>query len=157
MYTELPISGLCLRELLQAVLEKRCSVRFRAGGWSMGPFIKDGDVVTISPLSGRKLRPGDVVAAPSPGTNGLLLHRVVEIKDGCVVTRGDNLDRTDGHVSLSRLLGRVTRVERAGQKVRLGLGAERFLIAATSRCGRLKPLVVLVRKTVQTIKYWGHG
>jgi len=47
---ELSISGSTLIELLEAVLSQEASFRFQAKGLSMSPFIKDGDMVTVSPL-----------------------------------------------------------------------------------------------------------
>jgi signal peptidase I len=137
--------------LLEAVLEKRYSLRFRARGFSMSPFIRDGDVLTLSPLAHGKLRLGDIVAFPNVTTNGLIVHRVVAIKDGCAVTRGDNADWPDGRVSLCDVLARVTRVERDGRNVRRGLGAGRLFIASLSRKGWLKPLLVPVGKAIRTV------
>ena len=39
-----------LLELSQAILEKGNSIRFQAKGWSMRPFIQDGDFIIVSPV-----------------------------------------------------------------------------------------------------------
>ena len=59
-----------------------------------------------------------------------------------VVRRLPGLDFSarENIVSLPGILGRVTRIERAGRRVRLGLGPERALIAVLSRRGLLRPL-----------------
>jgi signal peptidase I len=148
---ELRLSGRGLRQLLEAVLEKRRSFRFRATGFSMSPFIKDGDVLTLSPLARGKPRLGDIVAFPNATTNGLVVHRVVEIEGDCAMTKGDNADWPDGRVPLGDVLARVTLVERGGRNVRRGLGAERLFIASLSRKGWLRPLLVPVTKAVRTV------
>ena len=52
---------------MRAVLEKGRAFRFEARGTSMLPLIRDGDVVTVTPLSGGGPRTGDVVAFADPG------------------------------------------------------------------------------------------
>lgn len=42
----------------------------------MYPFIKDGDVITVSPLRARGLRVGEVAAFRS-GEDRLVIHRVI--------------------------------------------------------------------------------
>ncbi len=55
----------------------------------MAPFIRNGDVVTISPLRGRRARFGDVVAFAN-STDGLVVHRVVARGPGRYEIRADN-------------------------------------------------------------------
>jgi signal peptidase I len=125
-------------ELMQAVHAKELPFRFRAGGHSMAPFIRDGDVICVSPLASRTPRPGDVVAFIHPETRLLCIHRVLSIKEEGFLIRGDNMpERPDGRIPREAIVGRVTRVERAGRKVRLGLGPERLLLALLIRCGGL--------------------
>jgi Peptidase S24-like len=131
---ELPLSGDSLTELLRAVLAKGKPFRFRAGGSSMSPFIKDGDIVIVSPLLGRKPRTGEVVAFLHPGTGKVAVHRIVRKKTGWFFLRGDNSFSVDGALTFDRVLGSVTRVERQGRRVR-GMG------------GRLSPAVALLSRT----------
>jgi hypothetical protein len=44
-------------------------------------------------------------------------------------------------IPIENLLGRVTRVERNGHQIRLGLGPECYLIALSSRSGLLIPVL----------------
>lgn len=130
-----------LRPLLKDLLRGGTAVRLEATGHSMSPFIRNGDVVTIEPLSGRRLRLGQVVAL-APGGR-LLVHRLVGWESGQPVFRGDVAAGADPPPSPDELLGRVTRVERAGRRVRLGLGVERLPIAWLSRVGILRALARL--------------
>jgi hypothetical protein len=138
---DLPLSGSALLELMQAVLAKDVPVRFRACGWSMVPFIQDGDVITVAPLENQRPRLGEVVAFIHPENNKLVVHRVVAVKGDAFFIQGDS-DHTfpDGFVSEENLIGSVTHLLRDGKRVRLGLGPERVLIAYLSRKGWLRPL-----------------
>jgi hypothetical protein len=108
----------------------------------MSPFIKNEDVVTISPLKQKRPGLGDIIAFVRPEKEGLCVHRIVRKKDGLYVTRGDNRSETDERVPIKNILGTVTRVERGGNRVFLGLGPERLLIAFLGRRGLLFPLLL---------------
>ena len=144
-----------LVELLRAVLERGQPFRFEAPGFSMSPFIQDSDAITVAPLSGAAPHLGDVVAFIRPETGKLVVHRVVGKQDGAFLIQGDNAEETDGPVPAANVLGRVTRVERDGKRVYLGLGPERYLIALLSCWGLFRPLLLwgwpLVRPIVRRL------
>ncbi len=132
----LSLSGKALMELMQAVHAKGLPFRFNAGGHSMAPFIRDGDVITVSPLGSRAPGAGDVVAFIHPETKLPCMHRVLSVRGDSFLIQGDNMpEKSDGMIPRKAIVGRVTCVERAGRRVRLGLGPERSLVALLSRCG----------------------
>jgi hypothetical protein len=131
--------------ILQAVLKRGDAVRFKARGLSMHPLIRDGDVLTVTPLPRGSVRVGDVVACQRPADDSVLVHRVVLIRPGGVVTRGDAVRQADGFIPVRDVLGRVSRVERDGRAVWTGGSCERWLVAALSRRGCLLPLVTRQR------------
>ena len=134
----LSLSGKALIELMQAVHAKGLPFRFSAGGHSMAPFIRDGDVICVSPLASRAPGLGDVAAFIHPETKLLCMHRVLSVHGDHFLIQGDNMPgEPDGMISREAIVGRVIRVERAGRRVRLGLGPERLLLALLSRCGLL--------------------
>lgn len=135
---DLALSGTALLELLHEVLAEGASFRFQAKGWSMSPFIRDGDVILIAPPLNTRPRLGDVLAVIHPKTDELMVHRVIGKNHKACLIQGDNLSgESDGWVPREKILGRVTRVERNGKKVWLGLGPERYGIALFSRMGLL--------------------
>jgi hypothetical protein len=140
---ELTLSNAALIGLMGAVLERGRSFRFRARGSSMYPFIREGDVITVSPLSAELPAVGEVVACLHPRSGNLVVHRVVARTGvGCII-RGDSIAiGPDGLVERRSMLGKVTRVERHGGITRLGMGPERVVIAALSQRGLLWPLVL---------------
>jgi hypothetical protein len=122
---------------MRGVLGKGASFRFRGKGFSMSPFIKDGDILTIVSLQGSRPRFGDVVVFTHPQTGKLIIHRVIGKKAVFHLTKGDNAPEGDGLISKAAILGRVRRVERNGKYVFLGLGLERFIVAFVTRYGLL--------------------
>ena len=84
---------------------------FQAWGRSMWPLIPPGTTVEVTPCRPDEIRRGDVVMTRVAPDNGLL-HRVVELRPGWVVTRGDWHDADDAPVRAQDVLGRVTRLAR---------------------------------------------
>jgi len=143
---EFSLSGKALLKLLSAVLEKGMPFRFMAKGTSMRPFIKNGDVITITPLSGGPLSLGDVAIFLCLDTGKAMVHRVVGKQGDSFLMKGDNSPHPDGLIPKNGILGRISKVERNGADVSFGLGHARFLIAILSRTGLLSVLVRPVRK-----------
>lgn len=138
---ELPLSGTAMIELMQAILDKGMPFRFRAKGFSMSPFIKDSDVITVRPLS-TSPRLGEVVAFRHPMSQRLVVHRVIRArKDKCLI-RGDAVSGVDGLVPRGNILGRIEKVERDGKPVRLGMGPERVLVAFLTRTGLFMRVII---------------
>ena len=138
------ISNARFAELIAAVLAKGAPFRFQANGSSMSPFIRDGDVITISTAPIR-IGLGEMVAFVNPDHDRLTVHRVVQILHDGYLIQGDNIPKPDGCVSRSDIIGRVIRVEHQRQYMWLGLGPERIVIAFLSRHGWLVPLLIPFR------------
>jgi SOS-response transcriptional repressor LexA len=133
-------------DIMREVFGRGADFRFRARGLSMSPFIKDGDLILVSPVSKVKPSLGMVVAFVQPVSGILIVHRVVGRKGTAFLIQGDNTGgKPDGLFQPQDILGCVTGVERNGRRVVLGLGPERFLIATLSRSGLLRGLFWLLR------------
>ncbi len=143
---EIVLSGESLTELMRAVLAKGKLFRFKAKGFSMSPFIKDGDVVTVRPLSGAAPRTGDVVAFLLPSTGRTAVHRVVGAGAEGYFVKGDNTLEADGIVPLDKIMGIVVRVERDGQRVKLGTSRGGAVVARLSRSGLLSRALQTLRR-----------
>ena len=153
---ELSFSSRQLEELMRGVLGKGAFFRFRCKGFSMSPFIKDGDVLTIAPLQGSSPGFGEVVVLNHPSTGKIIIHRVIKKKAGAYLTKGDNIPEPDGFISEAHIFGRVTKVERNGTKLLLGLGPERSLILFLTRW-RLLPLLAPVWRFLRLMMRRRHG
>jgi signal peptidase I len=97
-------------DLAAELLSRGHGVRFRAGGDSMHPAIRDGEAVTVEPVSPAALRRGDVVLYQS--ARGLTVHRLVDIEESQFLMRGDSAGSADEPVERQRILGKVVAVER---------------------------------------------
>jgi hypothetical protein len=134
---ELYLTGAVIIELIEAVFAKNALFRFKAKGFSMSPFIRDGDIITLSPASLSPISLGKPVACVCPVRERLLVHRIVGRKGNYYVIKGDNASRPDCAVDKKRILGCVTAIERKGRPIFLGLGPERVIISFLSRIGVL--------------------
>ena len=142
------------QELLRATVERGASLRTTVRGFSMSPFIKDGDALTVSPMGERDPRVGEVIAFVSPLNGRMAVHRVVSRTTSGWLLRGDNSLEADGVVGLEGMIGRVVRVERGGRDVRLGVRAGGSLIAGLNRgrgLTRLRALWRLPRRIARAI------
>jgi signal peptidase I len=149
---ELFLAGPVFVELLQATLAEGIPFTFTARGSSMHPFIKNGDVITVSPLGENSPGLGDVVAFVRGAMETLVVHRVIRIKANSFFIKGDGTAGADNPVPRASVLGLVTRVKRGQKRVSIGLGPERILIALMTRKGLTAPLVRVVAKLLRPIR-----
>ena len=138
---DLSQSNINFKDLLEAMLSEGAKVTFSASGFSMFPFIVEGDLLTISALEGAGLKVGSVVAFKRPQEKSVVVHRIVGRTKDSFLLKGDNVSGPDGYLTRSDLLGFVSKVERRGKRVRLGLGQEGMIIALLSRAGIIYHLV----------------
>jgi GNAT superfamily N-acetyltransferase len=120
-----------LHELMTAVIEKGASFRFRARGFSMFPFIRDRDVITLASL--KSVGPGDVVAFRHPHSGKLAVHRILEKKADGFLIKGDNIPEPDGIIPAEDVLAVAVSVERKHRKVGGGIGQTKWLLALLSK------------------------
>ncbi|MGQ9645215.1 MAG: S26 family signal peptidase [Thermodesulfobacteriota bacterium] len=140
-----------MAELVTEVLGKRAECRLQVKGYSMSPFIKDGDVVTISPVFWLSPRVGDVIAFINPKTEKLLIHRIVGKIGDAFLLKGESAFEPDGLIRRNHMVGVITSVERKGRRMCFGLGPERFLIALLTRTNLFLPILHPVWRFVRPI------
>ncbi|MBN1663791.1 MAG: S24/S26 family peptidase [Deltaproteobacteria bacterium] len=108
------LSAPVIMELIEAVHEKGAAFRFQASGYSMTPAIRDGDVITVSPLKDIIPGRGDVLAFRHPEQPHMLVHRVLRKRGNHYLIQGDNCPGADGWIPAENILGLITCVERQG-------------------------------------------
>jgi len=109
------LSAPVIMELIEAVHEKGASFRFQAKGYSMTPAIRDGDVITVSPLKDIMPCRGDVLAFRHPERPQMLVHRVLHTMARKYFIKGDNCPEADGWIPAENILGLISKVERQGR------------------------------------------
>jgi signal peptidase I len=140
---ELPLTGPEFIALLQTTLAEGIAFRFRARGCSMDPFIRDGDVIMVSPAGEGSPGMGNVVTFVQRGIERVLVHRVIRIRTNFYYMKGDSTGGGDLPVPRANILGLVTGVER---------GRKRVLIAFLTRKELMSPLVRVAMKLRGSIR-----
>lgn len=119
--TEKNISGQRAQEIGSVLLESSFGLRLRVGGFSMYPFLKDGDIALIEKCSLDALKPGDVVVFKRAGK--WIAHRLLKkIKlngKTTLLAKGDSCLKTDPAVSGEMFAGRIVSAERKGKTILL--------------------------------------
>lgn len=87
-------------------------------GASMGPLLRSGDQVRVSPDRVSTLQPGELVLAVS-GTGQFLVNRVVSQSAVTVILRGDACPAPDPALSRSQILGIVDQARRGKRLIPL--------------------------------------
>ncbi len=97
-------------EVCRTLLGEGKPVRFRAGGSSMTPAIRDGDLLTVEPKGERPVSVGDVVIYASEGH--LIAHRIRshDRRRQVVICQGDNRFFARERLPEAAILGRVAKV-----------------------------------------------
>ncbi|MHB8218221.1 MAG: S24 family peptidase [Candidatus Sulfotelmatobacter sp.] len=107
------------RELAEEVLRSFGSLRFAATGWSMLPAVRSGDTLVIDRVTPNQIQVGDIALIGRDGR--LCAHRVVRLPRGLDdrvwITQGDAMPAPDQPVIEDELLGRVTKIIRAGKYI----------------------------------------
>ena len=82
----------------------------------MVPTLWRGDRLLVTPMGARSPRRGEIVLVRRG--NRLVAHRLVALKRGIAITRGDGSLRPDPPLACGDLLGRVVHVERSRNPAR---------------------------------------
>lgn len=131
------------QSIIASLLEQNTPVRFRAGGPSMTPTLRDGDSVRVRPLVSGDPRRGAICLYRKTGR--LVLHRLVR-KNKTLFFCGDAALEGLERVESGDLLGVATDVQRTGRTVALDTRRARLL-------GRLRyGMRPLRRLLIQTLK-----
>jgi signal peptidase I len=111
-------------------LTRGITIRFTATGSSMHPSIMDGDILSVAPADIQKLKRGDIILYRINGTNNLIAHRIIFIKnnasDKIMYTRGDALGGNFEQVASNDILGRIFKVEHNGDIQTVGKAGDRL-------------------------------
>jgi SOS-response transcriptional repressor LexA len=125
-----------LNGLIREALSKGRTIKIRARGGSMKPFIPDGSVVEIAAAASPP-RTGDVVAAAIG--DHLFIHRVIAAK-AQVHLQGDARRNLDAPFDYNDILGVVVRVTTPnGWIMRLDTPAASVMGTVLARWSKIRP------------------
>ncbi len=151
-------------ELLEETLNRGHSIRFRAPGDSMYPTIRNGDILTVTPIETASITIGDIILYRHK--SGVTAHRVVRThqakrRDSLSILntqrsqtsapqtqtlsplylRGDAAVVFDDPVSADQILGKVTLVERSGRRINPYTRSAKILFSTRRLASRLRRFV----------------
>jgi signal peptidase len=116
------LNGEEFASLARDVFSQGRSLRFKARGNSMRPFIQDGDVLEIFQPDEKDCRLG-VILLCDFGEGHLVAHRLVRVEQVAgeqrLVLQGDAMPEQDGKLAGSQVLGRVVSIQRGDWRLRL--------------------------------------
>jgi signal peptidase I len=79
---------------------------------TMSPAINKFDMVFWEKVSPEQIKVGDIVAFDASGFNYPIIHRVVEVNDKGIITKGDNNPSSDesrfGVIPFDKIIGKTT-------------------------------------------------
>jgi hypothetical protein len=126
----LPCNSTAFAGLSREILGLGKSLRFKAGGVSMQPLVRDGDILLVQPVGAERVRVGDVVLCSSQADR-VLVHRVLRRLAGpegpIFLVQGDQVREPDGWIPQAQVHGRLARIERAGTRIDMHSPAVRLL------------------------------
>jgi signal peptidase I len=139
--------------VIEQALTNGTMVRFRAEGDSMYPTIRDGETITVAPVSPEAIVRGDVLLCRH-GTR-VLAHRVVGTTscgtDHFFVLRGDAKASCDAPVDASAVVGKVINVVRGARLIPLCGRAARIRRAARTAASRAKVFGARFERIIRSI------
>ena len=103
--------------LRKQLIENNHAVKIVASGYSMFPFMRNGDIQTISPIPIEEIQIGDV--AVFERNNDWISHRVIDIRktnnEITLILRGDTCIQLDPLVTKANYIGKTVAFERGGK------------------------------------------
>lgn len=120
---------------------------------SMLPTIRmNEDTVVVIPCEVKDVRVGDIVLMRKPDTSaGVLLHRLFRIKDGKLVTLGDNMRQPDREETADLLLGRAVSITGPGKNIDCESQWRRLQGKMIIHSYRLRPVIFFVRRAFRKL------
>lgn len=141
-------------------IQKKGWAFLKVSGWSMFPWIREGDVVFLRHTKINDISRGDVIVFEKNGI--LCIHRVLSISgnatesniDAGLITKGDAALDLDEPVSPAELRGKVEFIYRGSKEIKIARGWRgrlgRFLAFASPTTRWWKPAASLLnRKTAR--------
>jgi signal peptidase len=100
--------------LRKEIISQGRSVQIVASGYSMYPFLRKGDLLTVEPVPMETIKLGDIVVFESE--EKWIAHRVIRIRNGAggleFLLRGDTCTAFDPVVNVRNYIGYISSYER---------------------------------------------
>jgi hypothetical protein len=151
------------KPIIQEKTQSENDPKFMYQGSSMYPTFKPGQMMFVQ-RQALGLLPGDVIIYFDQNIKTYIVHRIVKIKDGLLITRGDNNPNLDAlPIEPQEIIGKVVRVEDFGKDKKVwggkpGLLKMNLLIVGKKIFAFIKdqlfPIYSWIRNTGWVKKVW---
>ena len=117
------------KKTFEEIIAEQGKLIYTHVGDSMAPLLMPRDLLVIKPLS----RPPQINDIPlyKRDSGQYVLHRVVGIKDGDYITRGDNRSEAEFGVKKLQIIGVLSDIIRGGETVPVAEATKRLLLKTT--------------------------
>lgn len=102
-----------LKSLVEILIDDGFHLEFRMNGYSMFPLLRPGDRGVAGKCRMEDLQAGDIILFFQ--NESLVAHRLLQIKENGLLTRGDNCLLSDPLVKPDMLVGKLIMYQRAGK------------------------------------------
>lgn len=102
----------------QILLDHNKSIKFKARGSSMRPYIKDGDIVEVEPVNHSQIKKGDILLFRGD-LERLYLHRILKTKGNEFVLKGDSSKTVDGVIGPEKIIGRLISITKKNTTIKV--------------------------------------
>lgn len=125
-----------LSDLMLCELENGNGVKFCTKGGSMAPLLISGrDSVILE--KAKKIKKNDVVLFKN-NDGKYILHRIVKINGGEIITKGDAMTVCDAPITKENIIAKATAFVRKGKEIKItSLWYRAYLFAYTTKLGKI--------------------
>ena len=114
-------------KILSALKKTGNPFQLTVTGYSMNPVLFEGDIIIVSPDNDYNIGDILVFAYNQNNRDELLIHRLLEIKDGMYYCKGDNALRME-KTPMDKIFGKVSEIKRNGENIPVPLCTEKLII-----------------------------
>lgn len=129
-----------LYDFTEQLLGNKRQVRIKVGGYSMYPYLRNEDIITVERCSFSELKKGDIIVFKS--NNKWIAHRLLKKSSGgnnnTLTARGDTCAKKDPPITENNYIGKVISYSRKSKKKNINN-------ASSSRKNKLRAELSLLR------------
>lgn len=107
-------------EILALIKKSKKTITFQVNGFSMLPFISEGDKITVMKIDLDRIKVGDLIVFES--NKSFVIHRIIKIvrEDGSLFfwEKGDNR-KFPTKISAKQVIGKVIKITRSNKEINL--------------------------------------
>ena len=146
------ISGIDFEQLASGLLEEGNMLRFRAHGNSMLPFVKNNDIIVVSPIESNNIKKGDIIFYQGKGGSPIA-HRVISLTAGneFIFVRGDGYIGGTEKIPVEKVTGIVCKIERNNKTIEQRKTSYRFMVWCWTKIQTIRWLLFRIKRKLKSV------